>query len=61
MTTVLRDPLVARLRSRFDELVWPARAVQALDEAGVDADVYVGSWSHWVTEPDRPVATGGQD
>lgn len=37
MTTVLRDPLVARLRSRFDELVWPARAVQALDEAGVDA------------------------
>lgn len=32
--------------------------VLALATLGVDAALYPGSWSHWVTDPDRPVATG---
>jgi thiosulfate/3-mercaptopyruvate sulfurtransferase len=36
-----------------------AQAVFALHLVGrPDAALYVGSWSHWVTDPDRPVATG---
>lgn len=36
-----------------------AGAVLALNEAGFpDALLYVGSWSHWVTDPGRTVATG---
>ncbi|AKU16581.1 sulfurtransferase [Luteipulveratus mongoliensis] len=31
----------------------------ALEASGIGAQtaVYVGSWSHWITDPDRPVAT----
>jgi thiosulfate/3-mercaptopyruvate sulfurtransferase len=32
--------------------------VLALALAGIPAALYVGSWSDWVTDPDRPVATG---
>ena len=35
-----------------------AQLVLAAHEAGIDAALYPGSWSHWVTDPDRPVATG---
>ncbi len=36
-----------------------AHTVLALYRAGrTDAALYVGSWSHWITDPDRPVATG---
>jgi thiosulfate/3-mercaptopyruvate sulfurtransferase len=36
-----------------------AHTVLALHLAGrTDAALYVGSWSHWVTDPGRPVATG---
>ena len=35
-----------------------AHEVLALAAAGVPAALYVGSWSHWVTDPARPVATG---
>ena len=35
-----------------------AHTALALHEAGVDADVYVGSWSEWITDPARPIATG---
>jgi thiosulfate/3-mercaptopyruvate sulfurtransferase len=34
-----------------------ANTVLALTVAGVpDPALYVGSWSHWITDPDRPVA-----
>ncbi|MGN9803605.1 sulfurtransferase [Micromonospora sp. L32] len=39
--------------------VTAAQAVFALHLAGrPDAALYVGSWSNWVADPDRPVATG---
>ncbi|MCG5219576.1 sulfurtransferase [Streptosporangium sp. KLBMP 9127] len=65
------DP--GRLRARFDALgagpetqvgaycgsgVTAAHEVLALELAGIPAALYVGSWSHWVASPDRPVATG---
>lgn len=37
--------------------VTAAHTALALHEIGVTAAVYVGSWSHWVTDPARPVAT----
>ncbi|CCH76705.1 putative 3-mercaptopyruvate sulfurtransferase [Nostocoides japonicum T1-X7] len=38
--------------------VTAAHTALALHEAGVEAAVYVGSWSEWVADPSRPVATG---
>jgi thiosulfate/3-mercaptopyruvate sulfurtransferase len=39
--------------------VTAAHTVLALAVAGVpDPALYVGSWSHWITDPERPVATG---
>lgn len=39
--------------------VTAAQAVLAMHLAGrPDAALYVGSWSNWVADPDRPVATG---
>ena len=35
-----------------------AHLVLALETAGVPAALYVGSWSDWVSDPARPVATG---
>jgi len=36
-----------------------AKTVLALHEAGFgDAALYVGSWSNWISDPARPVATG---
>lgn len=36
--------------------VTAAHEVLALHEIGVDAALYVGSWSHWITDAGRPVA-----
>jgi thiosulfate/3-mercaptopyruvate sulfurtransferase len=38
--------------------VTAAHEVLALEMAGISASLYVGSWSNWVTDPARPVATG---
>ncbi|MFL6127870.1 MAG: sulfurtransferase [Mycobacteriales bacterium] len=63
----------AELRRRFAELgvaagtpvaaycgsgVTAAQQVLALELAGVPAALYAGSWSEWITDPDRPVAAG---
>jgi thiosulfate/3-mercaptopyruvate sulfurtransferase len=38
--------------------VTAAHEALALQVAGIEAAVYVGSWSEWITDPDRPIATG---
>lgn len=35
-----------------------AHEVLALEVAGIPAELYVGSWSEWSSDPERPVAVG---
>jgi thiosulfate/3-mercaptopyruvate sulfurtransferase len=63
----------ADLRERFEKLgvnnttevgvycgsgVTAAHEALALEIANLPATVYIGSWSEWITDPTRPVATG---
>jgi thiosulfate/3-mercaptopyruvate sulfurtransferase len=38
--------------------VTAARMALAAATAGIDVGVYVGSWSGWIADPERPIATG---
>jgi thiosulfate/3-mercaptopyruvate sulfurtransferase len=38
--------------------VTAAHEALALELTGITPAVYVGSWSEWITDPSRPVATG---
>ena len=64
---------VDELRSRFEQLgastgrrvavycgsgVTAAHEILALEAAGIRAALFAPSWSGWIADPDRPVATG---
>jgi thiosulfate/3-mercaptopyruvate sulfurtransferase len=57
--TLLGDTPAGRVAFYCGSGVTAAHNVLALAHAGLgDAQLYAGSWSEWITEPARPIATG---
>jgi thiosulfate/3-mercaptopyruvate sulfurtransferase len=62
--TALREAFADALRTRGTVAAYcgsgvtAAHTVLALDRVGVSAALYAGSWSDWVSDRHRPVATG---
>jgi thiosulfate/3-mercaptopyruvate sulfurtransferase len=54
----LADAAAGRVTASCGSGVTAAVLVLALHEVGVDARLFPGSWSQWVRDPRRPVATG---
>ena len=61
----LREVYAAALGRPVDEVgaycgsgVTAAHDLRAMAVAGIDGTLYPGSWSEWVRDPSRPVATG---